>query len=382
MRFACTQENLVQGLNMVSHITGKNINLPVLGNVLIKTEGGGLKMSATNLEIAINCFVRGKVDEEGEYSVPAKLLLDYVSLLPSGKVELQLTEEGLEVRSNENSNEKETVFRGLPASEFPLLPKMTKSKGYSLPAADLKKALQQVCFSASVSESRPELCGVACFFKTEGDEKGAIFAATDSYRLSECRLTLGGDAQGETISIVPSRSMQEISRIISGYKDDIQGSQEVSLSFTDNQLVMSYGSVELVTRLLEGKFPPYQDIIPKTFNTQAVLPRDEFLKAVRAASLFSRQGLFDVHISFDAEKGRCTVASADQGTGKTQGQISGTVEGSSTMVTLNYRYVMDGVSAMTSANIRLCLVDGSSPVLILPEPADEGFRYLVMPIRQ
>ncbi len=378
MRFACTQENLVQGLNMVSHITGKNINLPVLGNVLIKTEGGGLKMSATNLEIAINCFVRGKVEAEGEYSVPAKLLLDYVSLLPSGKVELQLTEEGLEVRSNE----KETVFRGLPASEFPLLPKMTKSKGYNLPAADLKKALQQVCFSASVSESRPELCGVACFFKTDGDAKGVTFAATDSYRLSECRLPLSGDSQGESISIVPSRSMQEISRIISGYKDDIQGAQEVSLSFTDNQLVMSYGSVELVTRLLEGKFPPYQDIIPKTFNTQAVLPRDEFLKAVRAASLFSRQGLFDVHISFDAEKGLCTVDSADQGTGKTKDKIFGSVEGIGVTVTLNYRYVMDGVSVITSPNIRLCLVDGSSPVLILPEPAEEGFRYLVMPIRQ
>lgn len=378
MQFACTQENLVQGLNMVSHITGKNINLPVLGNLLMKTEGGCLKLSATNLEIAINCSVRGKIDVEGEYSAPAKLLLDYVSLLPSGKVELRVTEEGLEVRSNE----KETVFRGLPASEFPLLPKMTKTNGYRMPAAELKKALQQVCFSASVSESRPELCGVACFFKTEGDAKGAVFAATDSYRLSERKLPLSGDAQGESINIVPSRSMQEMARIISGYKDDIQGAQEVHLSFTDNQLVMTYGSVELVTRLLEGKFPPYQDIIPKIFNTQAVLPRDEFLKAVRAASLFSRQGLFDVHVTIDAEKGRCTVASADQGTGKTQGQIPCSIEGTTATVTLNYRYVMDGVSAITSSNIRLCLVDGNSPVLILPEPADEGFRYLVMPIRQ
>lgn len=362
---------------MVGHVTGKNVNLPVLGNVLLKTDGGGLRLSATNLEVAVNCIVRGKVEAEGEYSVPAKLLLEYVSLLPSGKVEIALTDEGLEVRSNE----KETVFRGMPASEFPLLPTPVKGAGFRLPAGEFRRALQQTCFSASVSESRPELCGVACFFRTAGGTREATFAATDSYRLAERRIPYTGDGS-ETTGIVPSRSMQEMSRIISSYKDELNSEPEAALAFTENQLVMTYGSVELVTRLLEGKFPPYQEIIPKTFNAQAVLARDEFLKAVRAASLFSRQGLFDVHIMFDPEKGICRVSSADQGTGKTQTQLAGAIEGAPASVTLNYRYVMDGVSAIPTEKIRVCLIDGNSPVLILPEPSEEAYRYLVMPIRQ
>ncbi|MBU1919196.1 DNA polymerase III subunit beta, partial [bacterium] len=186
MRFACTQENLLQGLNTVGHITGKNINLPVLGNVLLKTENGGLKLSTTNLEIAINCLVRGKNEAEGEYSVPAKLLTDYISLLPAGKVELELTEDGLEIRSND----KETILKGLPASEFPLLPKLAKDEGYLMQAADVKRALGQVTFAASVSESRPELSGVACFFQIVENHPELTVVATDSYRLAERRLKL------------------------------------------------------------------------------------------------------------------------------------------------------------------------------------------------
>ena len=132
MHFACTQENLAQGLSMVSHVAGKNVNLPVLGNVLLKTEAGSLKLSTTNLEMAVNCSVRGKVGAEGEYSVPAKLFQDYVALLPAGKVELILKDEGLEVRAGE----QETVLKGMPATEFPLLPRLARDGGYQLSAAD------------------------------------------------------------------------------------------------------------------------------------------------------------------------------------------------------------------------------------------------------
>jgi len=378
MKFACTQENLIQGLTMVSHVTGKNVNLPILGNVLLKTDHGNLRMSATNLEIAVNCLVRGKADEEGEYSVPAKLLLDYVSLLPSGKVDLTLTDEGLEI----GSNGQETVMKGMPASEFPLLPKLAKGEGYSLSATDLKRALSQVTFAASTSESRPELMGVACYFGSVDGKAVATFAATDSYRLAERRIPLGAGSVRESRSIVPARSMLEISRIVSSYRDEMAGGEDVIWTFTDNQLVVTLGNVEVVTRLIEGSFPPYQDIIPKAFRTEAVLQRTELLKAVRAASLFSRQGLFDVHLTFDPDAGTCAIASADQGTGKTKTAVKGTVTGVANKVTLNFRYVNDGLSAMQTDTVRIQLIDDGNPVLILPEPASEAYRYLVMPIRQ
>lgn len=377
MNFACTQENLVQGLTMVSHVTGKNVNLPVLGNVLLKVENGGLRLSATNLELAVGCLVRGKVESEGEYSAPAKLLLDFVSLLPSGKVELELKEEGLEIRSNG----QETMIRGLPASEFPLLPKLAKNEGYHMSSASLKRALGQVTFAVSVSESRPELAGVACFFGGSDGEARVTLAATDSYRLAERHVALSGSGAERRI-IVPARSMLEMARIISSYKDEIGAAEEMIWSCTDNQLVATFGNVELVTRLIEGAFPPYRDIVPKQFRTEAVLPRAELQKAVRAASLFSRQGMFDVHLAFDSAKGECTVKSADQGTGKTTSVVKGTVTGEGNVVTLNYRYLNDGLAAVASENVRLSVIDAGNPVLVLPEPvASEEYCYLVMPIR-
>lgn len=378
MNFACTQENLVQGLSMVGHVTGKNVNLPVLGNVLLQAGNGGLKLSSTNLEVAVSCVVRGKVEAEGEYSVPAKLFLDYVSLLPSGKVEIALKEDGLEIRSND----QETVMKGMPAGEFPLLPKLAKDDGYRLSAGELKRALGQVTFATSTSESRPELTGVACFFGPGDGGMQLTFAATDSYRLAERKVPIAGGSAKEGRMIVPSRSMLEIARILSSYKDDIGGAEESVWSCTDNQLAVSFGNVELVTRLIEGAFPPYQDIIPKNFKTEAVLPRAELQKAVRAASLFSRQGMFDVHLSFDPETGACTVRSADQGTGKTTSTVKGAVTGDQNSVTLNYRYLNDGLAALGTESVKLALIDAGNPVLVLPEPTGEAYRYLVMPIRQ
>lgn len=361
---------------MVSHISGKNVNLPVLGNVLLKTEAGSLRLSTTNLEIAVNCLVRGKVEVEGEYSVPAKLFLDYVSLLPSGKVELVLQEDGLEVRSGE----QETVLKGMPASEFPLLPKLAKGQGFELKAVDLKRALGQVAFAVSVSESRPELMGVACYFGGIAGQGKVAFAATDSYRLAERLMTYGGStAEGKWI--VPSRAFQEVARIVGSYKDEMNMPEQVGLHFTDNQLVVSFGNVELVSRLIEGSFPDYKPLIPTAFKTEAILSRSEVQKAVRAASLFARQGIFDVHLSFDPQAGTCTVQSADQGTGKTKTVLKGKVVGEENRLTLNFRYLNDGLSAMEGTEIRFRQIDPMSPALVIPEGSKEEYQYLVMPIR-
>ncbi|MHB8830644.1 MAG: DNA polymerase III subunit beta [Patescibacteria group bacterium] len=376
MQFSCTQENLVQGLSVVSHVTGKNINLPVLGNVLIRAEKSGINFHATNLEISIVCTVRGKIDTEGEYSVPAKLLFDYVSLLPSGKVEFSLKENGLEVKSNG----QETVFRGMLASEFPLLPKLVKNVTFQLKAGDVRQAVGQVVFAASVSESRPELSGVACYFNTSGKSGKVAFVATDSYRLAE-RLVGCQEASRSATVIVPARAMAEIARILSSYKDELEPPESVGWSISDNQLVISYGAVELTSRLIEANFPDYQNIIPSAFKTEVVLNRGELMKAVRAASLFSRKEINDVHLQLSPESGECAIESSDEGTGKTKTVIRGDVTGEANQVVLNFKYVMDGLNAMTSEKVKLAVIGPMSPVLVLPQETEE-YRYLVMPIRQ
>ncbi|MFA6161608.1 MAG: DNA polymerase III subunit beta [Patescibacteria group bacterium] len=377
MQFSCTQENLVQGLSIVSHITGKNINLPVLGNVLIKAEKSGINFYATNLEISIGCTVRGKVDVEGEYSVPAKLLFDYISLLASGKVEFELKDNGLEVRSNG----QDTVLRGMLASEFPLLPKPAKNSLYQLNANEVKQAINQVVFASSTSESRPELSGVACFFNPAGLTGKMAMVATDSYRLAE-RIVGCKEANKTATIIVPARAMSEIGRVLSAYKDELEPPENVGWSINDNQLVVSYGTVELTTRLIEANFPDYQNIIPSSFKTEVVLSRQDLMKAVKAASLFSRKEINDVHLSFAPEKGECTIESSDEGTGKTKTVISGSITGDENQVVLNFKYLFDGLNSLGSDKITLSVISPMSPVLALPIEEDKNYRYLVMPIRQ
>lgn len=243
---------------------------------------------------------------------------------------------------------------------------------------ELRRAIGQVAFAVSMSESRPELSGVACFF---GGGKVA-FVATDSYRLAERVLTLQAKPP-EVRLIVPARAMLEIGRLLQSYKDELGLPEEAEWSMAENQLLFSYGQTQLVSRLIEGSFPDYHQIIPETFRTTAIVDRGELQKAVRAASLFSRQGLYDVHLEFSPSEGVVVVRSADQGTGKTSKTVSGDVTGEGGKVTVNFKYVADGLGAIGTAKVKLCLNDSMSPMLVLPEDdVTEAYRYLVMPIRQ
>lgn len=376
MKFACTQENLSQGLSIVGHISGKSVNLPILGNVLLKTEGGNLKCCSTNLEIAVSTVVRGKTEMEGEYTVPAKLFADYISLLPQGKVELELVDEGLKV----SAQGQETVIRGMSSQEFPLIPKLAKSTVATCKAADVRKAVGQVVFACSTSESRPELSGVACFFGGAAGQGKAAFAATDSYRLAESVIAFEGAAFSAPI-IVPSRTMLEATRILTAYKDELGVPEDVEWAIAENQLVITFGNTELVSRLIEGAFPDYRNFIPTQFASNAIADRSEMQKAVKSASLFSRQGLYDVHLHLNAPESVMEVRSADQGTGKTQSSIVVEVTGGETELVVNFKYLGDGLSAISTPKVKFMMNDSMSPMLVVPEGGDETYRYLVMPIR-
>lgn len=377
MIFACTQENLVQGLSLVSHITGKNANLPILANVLMRIENGNLQLSTTNLEMAVSALVRGRSEEAGEITVPAKLLQDYISLLPAGKIELVAKDDQLEVRADG----KVTKIKGLPSAEFPLMPKLTKESGFKLPSEKLREAINQVAFAVSNSESRPELSGVACFFNSIGGEQTLVMAATDSYRLAERTVSLqAGSPNKELKCIVPARSMQEIARILSAYKDELATPEEAEWSIADNQFVLKYGNVELVSRLIEGSFPDYRQIIPTQFRSVYSLNRSALAKAIRAASLFARQGLFDIHFEVK-DNGELIVSSSDAGTGTHTTSLSIDQGVEANRVTINYKYISDGLSAMSGDEVTVQMIDAMNPVVLYPKQ-DKGFQYVVMPIRQ
>jgi DNA polymerase III subunit beta len=377
VKLSCTRENLYQGLAITSHVSGKNANLPILNNVLLRADIGGLKLTATNLELTITCTIRGKVDQPGEYTIPSKLFADYVSLLPNERVDLDLLDHALSVVCDKTK----TKINGLPSNEFPLIPPVTGGVRFSIPATAFDSALGQTLFAVATNEARQALTGVSMHF--DGLNKQLILAATDSYRLGEKIIALGEQAEGERRAIVPARTLSELRRILSVLRDNAETPENIDVELTESQIVFRYGTVELSSRTIEGVYPDYRQIIPKTSTTEIVVAKNAFAQAVKRTSLFSKAGLFDVRLEINPTDKSLTLSATDVGRGENIVSIEGDVIGGTNAVVLNFRYLLDGVNALTSDKIVLKLIDAMNPCVLLPaDMPDEKYLYIVMPIRQ
>lgn len=375
MIFSCTKDNLYKGLSVVSHISNKQVNLPVLQNVHLKAEGGSIVLSTTNLEIAIRINLRGKIDRTGEYTVPAKLFSDFVNLLPNERVDVELVDSSLDVSCGDTS----TSINGIDATEFPLIPAVETTSSYTVPASDFRDALSQVLFSVSNNESRPQLSGV--LLKLNGDT--LTLAATDSYRLSERVVKLDGEVVERQV-IVPSQTLQEVARMIQVLKDDADIEDKLEIKFSDNQVVFEFGPVQLTSRTIDGTYPDYTQIIPDKFATELVVGRDELTKAIKTASLFSRAGIFDVMLKIDTTAKKISVTANEATRGKNTVSCDADVNGVSNEVTVNFRYLLDGLNAMNSEGVTIKMIDGGNPCVVVPNgELEKGrYQYIVMPIRQ
>ena len=356
----------------------KNVNLPILQNVLVKAEGGAIRFTTTNLEIAVNCTVRGKVEEPGEYTIPSKLFFDYVSLLPNETIHINASDTSVEVECGSHN----TRINGLVASEFPLVPKVDGEKMYQIPVEEFKQSLSQVLFSVAANESRPELTGVAFrFFLHEGEGRLTL-ASTDSYRLSEKVIPVVSGVVEEFKVVIPAKTLSEVNRILSVFKDEVDLPSTLTMTLTNSQVVFSYGPVELISRTIEEEYPDYQQIIPTQFQTKVLIDRNDFIKAVKTASLFSKTGLFDVALSIKPEQNLIEVSATDATRGANTTAASADVSGQANSVTVNYRYLLDGLQAIRSDQVIFEMIDASNPCLLTPKDETDAYRYVVMPIKQ
>lgn len=378
MKFSCTKDNLHLGLAATTHITGKNVNLPILNNVLVQADKRGIRLTSTNLELAVVCTIRGKVDEEGEFTIPSKLLFDYVNLLPNERIDLERNDQVVDIVCEDNA----TQIQGMGASEFPLVPPVVGDHVFELDAAEFRQGLSQVLFAVSANESRAELSGVSFRFGMDADKRAfVVMAATDSYRLAEKTLVLDGGQGAEHVeTIIPARTLSEVSRILGLFRDDVEAEKRLQVRLSDSQVVFKHGSVELTSRTISGSYPDYRQIIPTTFKTQVVVRKEEFVKAVKTASLFSRTGLYDVSLLIDPSDG-LTVSANDQARGKNTAKTTARVTGEANKIVVNSKYLLDGLSAMDTEDVSLGLNDGTNPCLLRPE-GKQGYLYLVMPIKQ
>ena len=377
MKLSCTRENLFQGLSITSHISGKNTNLPILNNVLLRADISGLKLTSTNLEITITCTVRGKIEQQGEYTVPSKLFADFVSLLPNERVDLDLLDNALSVVCEKTK----TKVNGLPANEFPLVPPVTGGVVFSVPVVELDRALSQILFAVATNEARQALTGVSMHF--DGVNKQLVLAATDSYRLGERTISLAVQAEGERKVIVPARTLAELRRIFGVLRESVEVPENLEVELTDSQILFRYGSVEISSRTIDGVYPDYRQIIPKTAVTEVVVNRNSFAQAVKRTSLFSKIGLFDVRMELNPKEQTLTLSANDVARGENVVAIDGEVSGAENAVVLNFRYLLDGINAISSENVIIRLIDGTNPCVLVPQGnSGETYLYIVMPIRQ
>jgi len=373
MKIITLQKNLKDSLAAVNHIAQKNTNLPILNNILFSIHNGVIKLISTNLEIGITSTVRGKIETEGDFTVDARLISEYVNLLDNDKVTLERVDSELVVSCGSYS----TKIKGLGAEEFPLIPVIERTEYIKINAEELKKALGRVLFSVSADESRLELSGV--LFSISKDE--LLIAGTDSYRLSEKKIKIESTFSSDRKLIIPAKTLQELVRVISNEKQgENEGVLELFMYASDNQCLFLVGATELVSRLIDGQYPDYRQIIPARHECQATIVQEEVLRAVKAASLFSRTGVNDIVFNFST-KGNFAISAASGQAGEHVANLAAVITGKDTVITLNYRYVLDGLAAISGGSVIFEVIDDQTPCVIKDE-ADPGFVYIIMPIKK
>ncbi|MEP6470047.1 MAG: DNA polymerase III subunit beta [Chloroflexota bacterium] len=371
MNISVMQENLARGLGVVSRAVSSRASLPVLANVLLKTENNGLKLTATNLEIGINCWVPGKVEAEGEITVPAKLLTDLVMSLPNQRIDLQLSAKDRTLKVNCGTSR--ASIKGIDADEFPVVAAIGESPATSVEARQLRDALGEVVFAAASDESRPILTGVLTKFSGEA----MTLAAADNYRIAVRSLATSRAVAPEMSIVVPARSYAELIRILPDSDDPI----DITVTPNKSQVLFHVEGIDLVSRLIEGQFPNYEPVIPTGHSSRAVIDRESFLAGARRASIFARDSanIVKVELAGDGGEGISITAHAAD-IGENADTLDATLEGQATTIAFNARYLIDVLANLRAEQAALELSGPLAPGVIKGVGKDD-YVHVIMPVR-
>ena len=373
MKVSCLQENLAKGLNIVSRAVAARSTLPVLGNIYVGTDQARLKLAATNLEIGITCWVGAKVEEDGATTVPAKTFVDLINAMPQGTVDMDLNvrTQTLTVTGGRFTNN----IKGVDAQEFPIIPKAEEDRAIRIAPDLLRSMIEQVAFAAAADESRPILTGV--YVKFSG--KMLTMAAADGFRLS-LRTAQLDDGVDEPIEvIVPARALAELGRISGEQTDPIQ----ITITPQKSQILFHLTNVDLVSQLIDGKFPDYNAIIPKASGTKAVIETNALLKACKAANVFAREAANIVRLSIapgdEITPGHITLGAQSAETGDNAGDLDAAITGNALEIAFNVKYLIDVLSVADSQQIVLETNSAAQPGVIHPI-GNDTFTHVIMPM--
>lgn len=361
MKITISQKNFKKALTVVEKIISKNTSLPILSNILLKTENGRLKLSATNLELGINYVTGAKVDEIGQVAVPGRILSDFISGVNEEKISLVTRDNTLFI----NSDKYKTQILGFNPADFPIIPKI-KEVICTLPAKSLRNALLTVLESVAISESRPELAGV--YINFSGNQ--IAFASTDSFRLTEKIVDFKSEHTQSLI--LPRNTAVELIRILGDLED------EVDFNMGDNQVAFSNNDFELVSRVIEGNYPDYQKVIPDKFISRTLVDKENLETNIRLAGLFS-SNISDVKINCADNKLQIIARNSERG--EIEVVTDAVLKNEPFGVSLNFHYLLDGLKAINTDKILIEFTGQGSPLVIRPGDSDKKLVYLIMPLR-
>ncbi|MGI6250540.1 MAG: DNA polymerase III subunit beta [Anaerolineaceae bacterium] len=374
MKVTVQQQQLAHGVSIVSRAVTSRSTLPVLSNILIKTDEGRLRLSATNLELGISAWIGGQISEEGGLTVPARTFVDLVSNLPSNEVTLAVDErtQSLNIRCGT----LDTNIKGISAEEFPPMPAPDSDSGIPLNVANFKEMIQQVVFAASTEDTRPNLTGV--HLTTDGDN--LVLAATDGYRISISSNAMPQNFSQTLDALIPARALAELARIA------VNGDETLLMDFPSGrgQVIFHLTDVELVSQLIEGNFPNYQAIIPLSFKTRTVLSTSDVLKACKQTEIIAREGNYIAHLDIQpadgsGQSGQLQISAQSEQTGNSDVVVDAAVDGAPLLISFNIRYLREVLEVIKSANVLLETNAANTPGMIRPV-GDDSFKHIIMPM--
>jgi len=379
MKVTIIKENLRKGLAVIERICGKNFTLPILNNVLIKTEKNLLSLSGTDLELGIKYFTLAKIEKEGQITVPAKLLFNLINFLSEEKIILE-TKNNILFVSGKNFNSQ---TKGLPFEDFPIIPQVKQEKDFiEVKNSPFFEGISKVINFCSISQTHPELAGIYFNFQKEKLE----LVSTDSFRLTKKDLYYQNKINKTYSFILPQKAVRELANILSEKNSKTKKEEQTKIYFEPNQIFFEFLSADfsfpqfyLTSRLIEGEYPNYQEIIPKTYKTQAILNKNEFLSQIKTASLFSGK-INKIRIQIEPKQNLINLFSQNPETGEFNSSLPGEIKGEKTEVSFNFKFLIDGLLNLTGRSIFFGLNGEDGPAL-LKSSEDPDYIYILMPIK-
>jgi DNA polymerase-3 subunit beta len=372
MKVTCTQSELARGLGIVGRAVAARSPLPITANVLIASDEGRLKLSATNLEITMTCWIDATVEEDGAITIPQRLLADFVNTLPNDRISLTVAPRSRQVRLECARNE--ASIGGLDAEDFPPAPQVKDGVTVSLEPKGLHRAIQQTVFAAATDDSRPVLTGV----DTKFEGKLLTLAASDGFRLSVYKLDLEQAVAEPVEIVVPARALQELLRLLGDEEQPV----EMRTNAAKSQVLFKLANAEMVAQLIQGTFPNFSQLIPASYSSRAVAEVGEFLRETRIASVFARDGSGIVRLVVSAGEGsipgKVTISAKADEVGDNEGEIDAAVEGDGVKIAFNTKYLQDVLQAL-DGQIAMETTGPSSQGVFKPV-GNDNYVHVIMPM--